>query len=201
MTLYEVLGLTEQATVAEIKAAHRQAVKMHHPDVGGDARKFEQVQRAYFILSDPERRARYDSTGIEDDPCAATEEQLAHSAIAAQILRFIVSNDDLNKTDIIANIRSIFIKQKATHEEICTQIDGRIKRLKVLRTRLHRKDDNEGMLSSLMAKKERELNADRFREKAHIGVVDLALNMLDDYSYMLEPTADEEAKIWLSLKS
>jgi DnaJ-class molecular chaperone len=92
MTLYEVLGLTAEASVADIKAAHRQAVKTHHPDVGGDARKFEQVQRAYFTLSDPDRRMRYDTTGIEGDPAAATEAQLAHSAIATLIVQFIGGN-------------------------------------------------------------------------------------------------------------
>jgi curved DNA-binding protein CbpA len=201
MTLYEVLGLTAEASVADIKAAHRQAVKTHHPDVGGDARKFEQVQRAYFTLSDPDRRMRYDTTGIEGDPAAATEAQLAHSAIATLIVQFIGGNEDPSTTDVVAAIRSTLLRQKTLHNGTCAQIDGRLKRVGIVRERLHRKDDGDGALSALLAERERELNGAKSKEMAQIGVVERALVMLEDYTYRLDPTPAEEAQIWRALKA
>lgn len=199
MTLYEVLGLTESAIAAEIKAAHRQAVKTHHPDVGGDAATFERVQRAYAILSDPERRAHYDSTGLEDDPGAATADQLAQAAISALIVQFIGSQDDLDRTDIVAAIRNVFLRQKAGHEETCRQIDMRLMRVKTIRRRLHRKDDT-GELEAVLSQRERELYAARAGEETQIAVVDRALGLLHGYSYRLDLTPADEMKIWSALK-
>jgi molecular chaperone DnaJ len=61
--LYEVLGLRPDAAAEEIKRAYRRKAREHHPDAGGDAERFKEVTRAYEVLSDPERRSRYDRFG------------------------------------------------------------------------------------------------------------------------------------------
>ncbi|KAI0511945.1 hypothetical protein KFK09_012579 [Dendrobium nobile] len=60
--LYGVLGLSEAASMADIKAAYRSLAKRLHPDVAGDAntRKFMEIQRAYSTLSDSKEKERYD---------------------------------------------------------------------------------------------------------------------------------------------
>lgn len=64
--LYEILGLSPQATPAEIKAAYRAAAPETHPDRAPEGRRhvyevrFKQVTEAYQVLSDPVRRAAYD---------------------------------------------------------------------------------------------------------------------------------------------
>ncbi len=64
---YEVLGLDRGADESELKAAFRRAAAKHHPDRNpGDAdaqRRFTEVNGAYQILSDPEKRAAYDRYG------------------------------------------------------------------------------------------------------------------------------------------
>lgn len=68
---YEVLGVGRQATPEEIKSAFRKLARKYHPDVNpGNAEaeeKFKEVQQAYEILSDSEKRARYDQYGVTDD--------------------------------------------------------------------------------------------------------------------------------------
>lgn len=58
---YSVLGLSKNASQDEIKQAYRKLASRYHPDHGGDTAKFQQLQTAYSILSDPEQRARYDN--------------------------------------------------------------------------------------------------------------------------------------------
>jgi molecular chaperone DnaJ len=64
---YEVLGVGKNASDAEIKKAYRTMAKQYHPDVNsGDKTsesKFKEVNEAYEILSDPQKKARYDQYG------------------------------------------------------------------------------------------------------------------------------------------
>lgn len=60
---YEILGVSRSASDAEIKKAYRKLALEHHPDRGGDQEKFKQINEAYQILSDPQKRAQYDRFG------------------------------------------------------------------------------------------------------------------------------------------
>lgn len=66
---YEVLGVDKTADEAAIKKAYRQLAKKLHPDVNpGDKQaeeKFKELNEAYEVLSDPQKRARYDQFGHE----------------------------------------------------------------------------------------------------------------------------------------
>lgn len=58
---YAVLGVSPEATAAEIKAAYRSLVKRHHPDAGGDETRIVALNAAWEVLRDRERRRRYDA--------------------------------------------------------------------------------------------------------------------------------------------
>ena len=64
---YEVLGLSKDAGEADIKKAYRSMAKKYHPDVNpGDAEaeaKFKEANEAYAVLSDPDKKAKYDQYG------------------------------------------------------------------------------------------------------------------------------------------
>ena len=65
---YEVLGIGKNATDAEIKSAYRKLAKKYHPDLNpGDKEaeeKFKEVNEANDVLSDPQKRQRYDQFGF-----------------------------------------------------------------------------------------------------------------------------------------
>ena len=58
---YATLGVARTASQDEIKRAFRKLASQHHPDKGGDTARFQQIQAAYEVLSDPARRAEYDN--------------------------------------------------------------------------------------------------------------------------------------------
>ncbi|MDD3048366.1 MAG: molecular chaperone DnaJ [Bacilli bacterium] len=63
---YESLGINKNATDAEIKSAFRKLAKEYHPDVNKTAdaeKKFKEIQEAYAVLSDQEKRSQYDQFG------------------------------------------------------------------------------------------------------------------------------------------
>jgi len=60
---YDVLGVGKEASPDEIKKAFRKKAIEHHPDRGGDEKKFKEANEAYEILSNPDKRKRYDQFG------------------------------------------------------------------------------------------------------------------------------------------
>ena len=58
---YQILGVERTATADEIKRAYRRLASQHHPDKGGDKQAFQDIQAAYAILSDVQKRAEYDN--------------------------------------------------------------------------------------------------------------------------------------------
>lgn len=71
--LYETLEVGKDADAKEIKKAYRRLSRLHHPDKGGDEHKFKEINAAYEILSDADKKAAYDKYGLEgvDDGGAA----------------------------------------------------------------------------------------------------------------------------------
>jgi curved DNA-binding protein len=66
---YEILGVTKNATEDEIRKAFRKLARQHHPDVAKDKKaaeeKFKEINEAYEVLGDPEKRKKYDTLGSD----------------------------------------------------------------------------------------------------------------------------------------
>ncbi|CAN0112486.1 unnamed protein product, partial [Discosporangium mesarthrocarpum] len=77
--LYNILGVSKDATEGEIKKAYRKLALKNHPDKGGDPEQFKEITMAYEILSDPKKRQLYDQYGKdgveqEDGPGHSAED-------------------------------------------------------------------------------------------------------------------------------
>lgn len=58
---YDILGVKEDSSAEEIKKAFKKAAVKHHPDRGGDKKKFQEVNEAYQVIGDEKKKSQYDA--------------------------------------------------------------------------------------------------------------------------------------------
>ncbi len=64
---YKILEISKNAKPEEIKRAFRRLAQKYHPDKGGDPEKFKEINEAYQVLSNPEKKSQYDQFGATFD--------------------------------------------------------------------------------------------------------------------------------------
>lgn len=89
---YATLGVAQDASLDDIKRAYRRAARHAHPDRGGSHERMQSLNKAKDVLTDPERRARYDAG--EDDTRDTIDDRAR-----ALILQLFAEAIDLNAPD------------------------------------------------------------------------------------------------------
>jgi curved DNA-binding protein CbpA len=191
MNLYEILGLGPDATPAQIKAAYRREAKACHPDAGGTTEAFQNVERAYRILKDPEKRARYDETGQSDD--RPDNDEADALSVLASMVEHALSKDDLKHHDLIGDMRKqLNADIKKANENVAEArdyIDRALDARKRLKTKqpalLAMIDQKAGQAQQAIVTLERQA---KLRERA--------LEMLADASFEFEPREPQPWGAW-----
>ncbi|HZT35440.1 MAG TPA: DnaJ domain-containing protein, partial [Nitrososphaera sp.] len=98
---YDVLGVSKNASADEIKKAFRRAAVEHHPDRGGDETKFKEINEAYEVLKDTDKRKRYDQFGHAGVGGAASGDPFAGFGGQGQNINFDFG--DLGLGDIFSS--------------------------------------------------------------------------------------------------
>lgn len=203
-TLYEVLGLTETATPDQIKKAYRKLAQKHHPDKDGgdgDGTEFKLVKEAYEVLSDPERRARYDRDGTYRHDGRQTEEErinaFAMNALASLLHRLIEGTEWVEHTDILELIRSEvrkmtendkadlagYQKSKAKHERAM----GRIKA-----------KEGDNLAAFAIQRVINEIDSKIKNEEENIKIGEHLMGILDNHEYEVTEADDATREAMMS---
>ena len=147
---YVILGVEPSASEADITRAFRRRAMDTHPDRGGDRAEFEAVTRANVVLSDPAKRAKFDSTGEMDDDAVDVTDQAALNIIGQVIAQAIGGDVDPCKADFVGSLKTHFGK-------VIGEIDARTSSLKKakaraekMRGRFSRKGEGDNLLERMM---------------------------------------------------
>ncbi len=188
MKLYDHLGIKPGASKDEIKRAYRNKSRKTHPDHGGDAEEFKVVSKAYKVLSDDQRRARYDNG---EDPeqmeqAEKTDEQEAQEVLARLLAEIITQNVDVGKHNLIALMRRQVEEALKTFYRDQGKVKDQINRVKTVLGRLRGGIEDtcplRAGLKSQLAGSEHALKD--LEKQARIGAK--ALVILAEYSYDFE---------------
>ncbi len=135
----------------DLRRAYRRKAKTSHPDSGGSVGAFGEIATAYAVLSDPERRERYDLTGEIDPPRADTLDASAIEVIAQKLGLIIHAEQDVTALDIGALIEGAIREDMAQRRANIASHSRAIERTTKLRTRVKRKaNGQDNMLAKVL---------------------------------------------------
>lgn len=188
-TLYEILGIARDATEGQIRKAWKNLVKIYHPDMGSAANRgrFDEVQQAYEILTDQERRSKYDETGVVEAIVPDQQYQRAITIIAGAMQHAIMNNKErLTIVDLVARMRDVIEidrKKVFQNQELCEQF---IKDMDRLIGRFKKTDGGQNVLEDMI--RANRAQAEKNRENFPRALEDLskALEILKGYRFDLD---------------
>lgn len=132
--LYETLGVSKSADAATIKKAYRKKAMDTHPDRGGDPAAFQSVELAHRVLSDKDKRARYDETGDAEE---VPNNQLARAMeVVAQVIDGVLQRPDAIHIDIIAEGKKAVKIAVANQNDVVKKTERELEKLRKIRKRL-----------------------------------------------------------------
>ena len=185
MTLYEILGVKTKADKKVIKNAYRDKAREFHPDKGGNKQAFALIAKAYDILSDSDKRNRYDKTGIESGVDIATQKAYGllqsiftdilekigcEEILSFNVIRQMEKRLDTAFSKIVAE-KKTDIKKRKTLEKIIKRIE-------------HKNKHNAFSVIILEEIKKENLGVQRKIEQ--IETIEIARKMLKDYNYRFD---------------
>jgi curved DNA-binding protein CbpA len=179
--LYEILGVSRDATTQEIEKAYRRKVKKAHPDAGGDREVFEALTKARDILIDPARRAKYDVDGDTAEPDNDRESIIE---VFDKIIMAVVQSQDANPEmqDLAETLRDGCILLKERFVKNNEMLDRDVERLKRLADRFttSHQDDIIAAITERRVSSALELKKENERR---IEICEKALRIASTYTF------------------
>lgn len=197
---YKTLEVEENSTQEEIKKARNRLSDMYHPDKqGGSTEKQSEINAAYSILGDPEKRADYDQSG-DTKQIGCNIDEMAIEAICSVFMAII--GKDFNKCRLFRDVYTTITNVLRKIEDDKVSMEGQISKLEArisfLKETLQEKQE-EGMtilekaFNNTIKELEQTINSlDLNSANLGIAIHEKALNILKE-NYPSEP--DQEFDI------
>lgn len=190
MSLYDILGVAQDASAAAIKAAFRSLAQKNHPDKGGSEALMKQIQAAYDVLGDAERRERYDEVGEETQQPTVHDKALAMLAdFTEQLFQYLDQRGkDTDQTDVLQLLRAELgaqLKKAAGVQRAVTK--SITQRMKARKRLTWKQVEGFDVMALLLDSQISNLHMQMARNEAHMDVMRASLTLLADYDYEVEP--------------
>lgn len=176
MNPYDVLGIEKTATPGEVKAAFRREASKAHPDrEGGSSERMAAVNEAHAVLSDPDRRKRYDESGQTDQPRSVDEEA---TQMLAQLFGQALQQE---APELVAFARAAAARLQADLHTKSAQMRGQVEKLTKRRSKVRTKDGARNLVHSLIDAQLEGLGNAIEQADRGLQVVEAAQKLLADY--------------------
>ena len=180
---YATLGVGEDATQEEIKAAYKSQAQRKHPDKGGSAEEFKQLQEANNILSNEGQRARYDN-GEEVSQREATMAEKTRSQLAALFEAHVQQADD--HVDLIQSIRTSLEAGIFKMQQEIAKADQFIKQMNHVPARVKYKGEGTDMFHAFTSAKIAKATENKRSIEGSLEVMEATKPLLDEYECSVE---------------
>lgn len=190
MSLYSVLGVSSTATFEQIQEAYRRIAQRIHPDKGGGVDEFQKLQEAYRVLSDPEKRAKYDRFG-ESEKVDSRAQLLVKIAQLVQKLIDDIEHPEYTDLRAIAE-NSVRNKRQEISNKIDTQNRRRAKYQRVV-DRFVYKGESDNVLNNIVLGTISQMDRKLDELKEVLREIDLVLEMLQEYEFKFDQPPSEQS--------
>ena len=179
--LYDILGLSKNASFDEIKAKYKSLAQQHHPDKGGDPDLFKKIKHAYEILSDSISRKKYDTTGQYDHTPSIRSEALD---TLCRLFFSIVPNINADIDDLILIMKNESRRERDVVNNNINICNGYIEKLnKIINKIKKKKGDGENLLKMFAENQLKTHHNELQNFKRQIEILDIVIEMIEDYQY------------------
>ena len=171
--LYDILKIPRDATPDQVKESYRFLAKQHHPDAQGDENVFKEISAAYDVLSNPEKRARYDEFGMDDEEMNQVLE-MARGMFSAAI--------DKEPSDIMHEVRKVHIERNTQLESQKDAMKKGIQKAERILDAMEESPEND-FIGNMLRKEVVGMEAD-IQNIIMVGeILNKAMEMLDEYKF------------------
>lgn len=189
--LYEVLGVERAADVKAIRRAYRKKAKSAHPDAGGSQAEFEAIKRAHDVLTDPERRKKYDEAGDESDPApnGPSSEAVMHvaSALDEALGRITQRGRKVTETDVVAAIREVLQGRRSDPVQLRANIGRAILDNEAMLGRFSVKEGGN-LLDGFIRQRIAALHAQAEQTTKAVAALDKAIEIVNRHTFRFDRT-------------
>lgn len=194
MTLdpYATLGIDKSASAAVIKAAYRRRARDTHPDRAGtaDAGEFQEVVRAYGILSNPEAKKLFDESGVVDEANPQADRKAAMDVLVGVFNEIMEeagrAGMPLDRFDIVGGLKRVLDMKRAELQRksgaLQRQVDERLK----LRKRIQRVRSGENLFASVLTKQIEAMQKELLDVREALRIIEIALTETGNYESEVE---------------
>lgn len=190
MDLYNTLGVSKDATQADIKAAYRKLAQQHHPDKeGGDKEKFQAIQQAYAVLGDEDKRAHYDEHGTIAGQGPTPRDEAMGMLVKA--LNQVIMQCDPDYTNILQSTSKMLKDTIAELKAIAADLGKKADKVRKASKRVSTVKGKDDSMSPIMAHLLASFTGPQAQAELQIKVAGIALDILKDHQYEVSQRTKE----------